>query len=518
MGSRTRCATWSSLTGNPLTSAGTKLWMRQTLSILSSFPSKWQPRPSQVQVLQQVEKAWASTDVFVIGAPVGAGKSPVAEAICGWASKQHKLRSLILTPNNLLRDQYLRANPKLVTLKAKREYVCQEMSGPGREVSCETRAAEFGGCCKSGCGYTAANRRIRVAPWAVVNSWTYLSHKLYPDVLVVDEAHALLPLLRDLQAKRLWHRDYQFPSRLESYSDLMKWVEQERAERPAGQPDPKLELLWADLRSGAHKYLVERAVEPYRGRMQPCLKLLPIDTSTAPPVLWPSRVKKLVLMSATFGPADLEQLGLDARRVTWLESESPIPAVRRPVMLSKPGFDLSHTAGEAELRAAAAEIGQICSRHPGESGLIHMTYEMMPKLLPLLPEELRKRLMAHTRDNKRQVYEAFLKAPAGTVLACAGMWEGVDLPGDLARFQILSKVPWPSLEEPAWKWLAEADEMRYKWEALRTVMQGCGRVCRGPEDFGRTYVLDRSFSRLPVELMPTWFRESLAAGAAGEVK
>lgn len=478
--------------------------------ILACIPKGTTPRPGQVDTLLAVQRAWDSTDVFVVEAPVGSGKSLIALTISTWASKR-KLRSLVVVPNNVLLEQYLAGNSRLPTLRAKDSYTCAEGSVPGARVSCKEYSGKQGHCCK-GCPYVLANRRIRALPYGVVNTWTYMAHKLYPDVLCMDEAHTALAMLRDMAAKKFWKHQYNWPDKVKDYKSLLAWVvlkKEELAKRRIA--DAKLDLLHADLTSGSHKYLVEKGTDLWHGDEREVIRLLPIDTSTQPPVLWPpGRVKKLVLLSATIGPKDIEQLGLAKRRVTWISTPSPIPSAQRPVRREKQ-FNLAFSAGGADLDALAEYIKGLCLRHKGERGVIHATYALMQQLEPRL-SGLHPRLMVHTRDNKKQVYADFLAREDDAVLLCAGLYEGIDLPGDLGRWQVVVKCPWPNMTEPAWKHIAQTEPDRYAWETLRVVIQGCGRVCRGPTDYGVTYLTDRSFDRIPEELLPMTFRESLAAG------
>ena len=108
-------------------------------------------------------------------------------------------------------------------------------------------------------------------------------------------------------------------------------------------------------------------------------------------------------------------------------------------------------------------------------------------------------------------------------MVASGMYEGIDLADDLARWQVICKVPWANLTEPAMQYLAQQDPEGYANEAARLVVQAYGRVCRNPNDFGETFIVDRSFRRLYNdyrELFPGWFcdavmDDSLATKAAG---
>lgn len=484
-------------------------------SILSYFTPGRQPREGQKLALERIEKDWAKTDVFVVEIPTGGGKSDLALTLLRWASAQHKQKGMCIVPNNVLLQQYLDSNPRMATIRGKHDYECAhgstELTG---KMSCKEYSAKMGHTCKGVCPYTAANRKIRAVPYGVVNFYTYLAHRLYPDALVIDEAHNLLGMLRDFAAKKLWQHVYQYPDYIRDYSSLLKWVKDKRFElQDAGYPqDSKLEALYKDLNSGAPKYLVEKGVDLHFGKEKSLLKLLPIDTSDQPPILWPNQVRKLILLSATIGPKDLEQLGLDGRRVSWIATPSPIPPQNRPIVVQEPGLDLSYAGIQKELPNLLKEIGRIADKHPGQRGIVHTTYSLMQALGKEGIIQEGGRFLIHNKENKKEKYAEFLTGKSDAILICAGLYEGIDLPGDLGRFQIITKVPWPNLAEPAYKYLAQTDRDRYCYETLKTVMQGAGRVCRTPTDYGITYILDRTFQNIPEELMPAWFRQALEAG------
>jgi len=495
-----------------------KQLQNQDRNILQFFDAGKTPRPGQELSLKTVQDTWNKTDVFVIEIPTAGGKSATALTIARWAQSVHKQKSMVLVPNNVLLQQYLDGNPRLATIRGKQDYECLHGKTEHYTMSCKEYSQKMGYTCKGVCPYTAANRKIRAVPYGVVNFYTYLAHRLYSDVVIVDEAHNLLGMLRDFASKKLWKHQYHYPDYIKSYSDLLRWVQDKREERQEeGQPvDQKLEALHKDLTSGAPKYLVEKGTDLYFGEEKPLLKLLPIDTSDQPPILWPSAVKKLVLLSATIGPKDLEQLGLDRRRVTWIATPSPIPPERRPIYVDSPGLNLAYGAPAQELEKVADRIAEIVNAHAGERGILHVTYGLINQLAGKLATRIPgARILTHTKENKKEVYKQFLEGKQDAVLMCAGLYEGIDLPGDLGRFQVIVKVPWPSIAEPAWKYLAQKDRDRYCYETLKTVMQGAGRVCRTPTDFGVTYLIDRTFQNIPTELMPHWFREALAAGEQG---
>jgi Rad3-related DNA helicase len=119
--------------------------------------------------------------------------------------------------------------------------------------------------------------------------------------------------------------------------------------------------------------------------------------------------------------------------------------------------------------------------------------------------------MYHTKDNKAKQFEKWTASEDGVFIG-AGMTEGINLKGKLASWQIVTKCPFPSLADPAIRAKKDLDEKWYVWVTIRDVLQAYGRVCRGPEDYGKTFIVDSAFTTLynkHRELFPKWFKEAI---------
>jgi hypothetical protein len=93
------------------------------------------------------------------------------------------------------------------------------------------------------------------------------------------------------------------------------------------------------------------------------------------------------------------------------------------------------------------------------------------------------------------------------------MEEALDLEGDLARWQVLCKAPFPNTRDSrVAERLADGQWGWYYRTALRTVIQAAGRVVRAPDDYGATYLADSSildlFDRARGD-MPDWFADQV---------
>jgi Rad3-related DNA helicase len=91
------------------------------------------------------------------------------------------------------------------------------------------------------------------------------------------------------------------------------------------------------------------------------------------------------------------------------------------------------------------------------------------------------------------------------------MTEGIDLAEDLARWQVLCKIPYPYLGDPQVARRMELDPGWYDWRTCLSVVQAYGRSVRSEDDFAVTYLLDADFPsylRRQRERLPQWFLEA----------
>lgn len=479
---------------------------------LKHFPYP-KPREIQIQLLTALSEAWDKYDVFVLVCPTAFGKTAIARTL------QRSLHSVsVITPTNLLVQQFLDEFPDTPTLSRLDSYHCAEWDRP-----CSVTRGKLRGFCskRTGCGPCPAATDLARAKYrrgpGIYNYHTYLAHQLHRQVLVVDEAHNLLSTIADRMALKLWRHDYHYPPKKWDYQLIADWAQQEQLRRR--RKDRKLDLLRQAAAFPKPSHVIEWTTESFSGkgtiRGEPeerdLIRLLPVDIRNAPPMFWPAGVEKIVLMSATIGNRDIESLGLAGRRVCYIDCKSPIPAEQRPVF----PLDLVPVT-RANLESSTREIAryieeQLLPQHVNEKGIIHATYQQAALLRNYLSSN---RFIFHDRFNKSEQYDRFCSASpqSGAVLVASGMYEGIDLPGDLGKWQVIGKVPWQSLGNPAIRHKSESEPGWYEWETLRTVIQACGRICRTPEDRGVTYIVDSTFSRLfatTESIRPEWFTDAI---------
>lgn len=487
---------------------------RKSTDILGHFPYP-QAREIQKQALELLGNNWNDYDVFVISGPTAFGKSGVAKSL------MNAFRSVsVITPTNLLVNQFLAEFPGTETLHRMDSYMCEEWKRPC--VATRSKLKKF--CHGCTCSSDIATAMFRKGP-GIYNYYTYAVRKIFRDVLVVDEAHNLIPVIKDMMSVRMWQHDLHYPDNMYKPEQVLKWI---AGLPPKKQKNKKILQLKEAVSYQVPEYIMQRTREWFNGkgtlRNEPeerdCIRLLPVDISQAPAIFWPQEVQKIVLMSATIGPKDIEQLGLSRKRILYIDCKSPIPAENRPFQFEPVIAVNRDYLDKGDLDKLVEYIEGVADYHSGEKGIIHCSYELASMLRgsnlskQTMPGSSKSRYLFHDKYTKNDVYKTFRAAPpsTGQILVACGMYEGLDLPEDAGRWQIIAKVPWVSLANPAVAHLAELDPELFQWETIKTFVQACGRICRTPTDTGTTYCPDSTFLRLWKEashMFPDWWKESI---------
>jgi Rad3-related DNA helicase len=113
--------------------------------------------------------------------------------------------------------------------------------------------------------------------------------------------------------------------------------------------------------------------------------------------------------------------------------------------------------------------------------------------------------------DKTALLKAHLERPDSVIVA-SGMHEGLDLKNDLARFQILAKVPWPAMNDALVKVRMELDGSYLPYQCALKILQAAGRAVRHDEDSAITYIADSgfdSFMSRSGHLIPQWWKDAI---------
>ncbi len=530
--------------------------------LLAHFPSAFTPRPAQQHVLRQIadalDHAGDEPQVFFVEAPPGVGKSHIAMTIARWSGNAY-----LLTSQKLLQEQYEREFGDDVQLvKGRDNYLCERY--PGSLVTTSHGMCRRRGGPPCHCAYARAKATAMKGPIFCTNTTYFLTLRQWqPEhvdrrrALVIDEAHNLEAQLVGVftvafspDQMRAWFGG-PLPrlAAAEAYRDLIG-DHVARLETDLAAVDRELEALSAttpeldflsvppsreerDLLSkrdtlaqaltrtgiflgGADTEWIVR----YPDRHEASLELVPISVAPMARELLFDAADVVVLSSAYLGhhAALAECFGLPRDAVHTVQSASPFPLERRPIVYQPVGALSQRTLAELE-PLVFHEVAAILARHARDKGLVHVaSYAAGERLVRHLaahaPAEHRRVIWIESALAKSDALDLHRASHLPTVLLSPSLREGVDLPDEYLRFQILTKMPFPDLGDP---WTAARLARDPRWYAIETakaLVQAYGRSCRHAEDHGITYVLDGQFTRFLTRyrpLLPPWFLDAAHA-------
>jgi Rad3-related DNA helicase len=521
--------------------------------IVGEFPAP-SFRGHQEAALEDIEDAFAAgNDVVLVRAPTGSGKSLLARAIMGAARTAEEAGvgdvtgAYYTTPQVSQLDAVAEDDllEDLAVVRGKSNYGCIL---PDEETSVDrapcSRDRDFDCDIRHKCPYfsdraIAENRRFAAMTLAYFMR-TAGSETFGPrDVVVIDEAHGLAEWAEmyatiDLDARTVPVWDEISTPAVEDLETAVDFAESLAAEcerrldalrekrqltpEEAGERDRLAErigeLNWfvedaRDLDS-ATEWLIERD----GGR----LSFKPLNPARyLRHTVW-DRGSRFALLSATIldKAAFCRSVGLDPAKVALVDVPHTFPLENRPLFDVTQGRMTYEQRGET-LPDVARLLVRLMARHPAEKGIVHAhSYGIAEGLAERLEEMcVGERVRSHDSDDRDDALAAWLSSDRPDVFIAVTMEEALDLHGDLARWQVLCKAPYPNtndarvarrLQDDQWGW--------YYRTALATVIQACGRVVRSAEDYGATYLADSSlldlFERARGDL-PPWFAEQVDA-------
>ncbi len=204
-------------------------------------------------------------------------------------------------------------------------------------------------------------------------------------------------------------------------------------------------------------------------------------------------------------------LGLNQNEVYHIKVDSPFAIENRPIYL-----DLAGKMSANRIKRTAPKtlpiLNKILKKHSEDKGLIHTnSYKCQNFITHNLPNS---RLISHTSKNRERVLKYFEEDDNPLVLVSPSMSEGVDLPYDKCRFQIIYKIPFPYLGDKQINLRRKRDNRWYAYKTAMTLMQTYGRGMRAEDDYCATYILDSDINMIlksPIykKLIPKFFREAI---------
>jgi Rad3-related DNA helicase len=489
------------------------------IKLLSTLDGTDRPiSDNQREYMTWVEQNWDKAEVIGLQLPTGSRKSYLARTI------QRATNARVISgASNLLMDQYTATYPDVNALKGASHYACKDHA----ETTCEDRK-EMGERPCEGCPYRACRRAAIEGKPTFFNpmSLYYLqrdSKYKKSRVLVVDEAHTLIDMLLTLSGKRLPRSKYGAPVDTDQLS-VCSWLRElvsltRSAAETAGRTGDMRKFITLQreldgllmtldgLENAPQNYVLYSESGEYRGRPEEFFNIKPV-------VPYNKLIRqfldadKVVLMSATLFKHDFDLLTA-GRPSIYYDSRSPIPVANRRIRYAPIPGPMNR---DTPAQVVVEHVLGLLNRHPGENAVIHASYAQALKWGPLLRRAI-PGLITHTSEDKEYKLETF-KTKGGVFLA-SGCAEGIDLPGDLCRVNIIPSLLKLNPTDAAVKkrMAMEGGRAWYELEALKTLVQQAGRSTRGASDRSVIYVCDPQFPTYFVknkDSLPISFTEAIS--------
>ena len=225
---------------------------------------------------------------------------------------------------------------------------------------------------------------------------------------------------------------------------------------------------------------------------------------------------KFVFMSATIGNSleFCKEIGLDPKDSYCIAVPTPFPAEKSPVIFA-PAINLTAKFYKQNVEKVGKIIDVFLNQNANVKGIIHATtYDIVYHIVRGVSPQNRKRLlhrdMIGGKNNNEHLIRMHTESKQPTVLLSPSMMEGVDLYGDLSRFQIMMKLPCGYLGDARIRTKANLQPSWYTNDMWMKLMQASGRSTRSMEDSSITYVIDETFKthyNTHKNGLPEWFTE-----------
>lgn len=524
-------------------------------SIFDFWPFPYPPRPNQVKAMKWLEEEYRKgTRYLILEAPVGTGKSNLGITFSNFVSG-HNGNAFVLTPQRILQEQYetsFRGNDKvsLASFYGKSNYECKS-----KKSSCEVGSLVKPSC--SSCPFKAAKKAAQEAGNTVMNyklallSFAFTqTFKSQRRVMVLDECHTLenhlvdfdMVQVTEFRAKKYdikWQVMTTIPTALSWIRDTYLPKIEQAVAKGEQEVAPLLDKSGTDLTQADIKKIREHnGLLDHYDEVREILYtdieeiqnnyVLVHDKTTMSfkrlkgahtfHQLLDPRAEFFLFMSSTILNKDgfCQDLGIDQSKAAFLSLDSDFPVENRPVLYlpqMKMNADWKSPERQKERDRMLDTVKQILDMHEGESGIIHTgNFQIAAWLVDELSYNSKHNIYHHnpgSGDDRNTIINTFISDPNASVLISPSITEGLDLKDDLGRFAIFAKIPFGYLGD---QWIKRRMEMSTEWyqrRALIDIIQGGGRVVRGPEDKGNVYILDASWAylyRSTQYMVPKWWK------------
>ena len=493
--------------------------------------------------------------LFLLNLPTGVGKSYLSLMISDFYKKNvnKAARVDIITNSKILQDQYSNSFESINDLKGKENYECVAYAcscAQGSEFSRLNKTT-----CES-CPYSEARDSFISGGISLTNFYLYILYMMYNQklmesrdarVLIVDECHSLDDIMSDFISIKITEgfiKKFKFGDekniivRLKSVKTIVEYVDFLKSldddilttmesmdggmkSNPRNiksdkrdlriskilktkNSDVKIMQLVTELRQTQLKieiFLKEYKENPNNWVIETNYneKLRQRELSLEP--IWAydyldkyifSKYDMVFLMSGTILDKNIfcHLNGLDVSKTVYYSIDSPFNVKNRPIYYMPVG-KMSYNSKEETFKKYVPYIKKILDKYKNKKGIIHTNSFELSKWIE---DEIKDpRLIFHDSTNKDEMLKLHFDSEEPTVIVSPSVGVGVSFDNELSRFQIIAKVPYPSLGSQKNKLRQKNNPDWYSWKTCCSLIQMAGRSCRSNIDYADTIIIDASF-------------------------
>ena len=498
-------------------------------------------------VLKKIEKFLRGDKKFLIlCAPTGSGKSYISRTVANLTDacskdfkdfvdaysiyqmdqsgdfsnqeeidKQKPFGSMVLTISKNLQNQYKEFFDDSDILKGKSNYQC---------TIDETKDVEIAPCVVVGkikedcwkkciCPYYEARNRVVTSSFGILNYSMFLALPAQlkrKELLICDEAAELEDELVkrfgfDISYDRLAQLGVHtqklatdVPNRvIEWLTNLLSSIEEQIKALTEKRNKRELTETQQNKLRGLNNIL--HSVKTVTGHWNDCKYV--IEKSATGVVLSPLKVDKLsshifdhgqkiILMSATIiDPVNFAK-SLGITDYEYIESPSSFDPKKAPIYVHTK-YKLNHANLEQNLPHVCKITEELVDKYKNDKGIIHTHSFKITEYVKAKFDTHGDRMLYRTQGKTNEdIVKEHTESDKPTVLVSPSLTHGVDLKDELARFQIVLKLPYLPLGSKRIETLFKLDPDWYENKMLSCLVQACGRGIRTEEDHCDTYILD----------------------------
>ena len=536
---------------------------------------KFTPRKEQQDVLDFISSTLDKKEdmkFFMLNLPTGTGKSYLAMMIIDFLNDKYgNIKSDIITATKILQDQYSESYDSPCDLKGKENYKCSQYEcscASGQEFnSLNKTKCDF-------CPYDSNKIAWLSGQISLTNFYLYLFYSVYnpkvlesrkSKVLIVDECHELDSVMSDFISIKITEsgiKKLKFPNEdslikhfnsVENIHDYIEYLEFLLSEigisiniisdelginnSPLSvrrdikissiigvvNDDIKIMKILSELKSYELKivtFLTEYKSNPKNWSLEITSNFKTNQRELSLEPIWSAEYLKkyvwdkydvVILMSGTILNKKLfsELNGIDLKRSSYYSISSPFPLKNRPIYYMPVG-KMSYNKKEETFKKYIPIMDKIFKKYTGKKGIIHTnSFELADWIKKSIKND---RLIFHTAEDKNEALKSHFDSEDDHIIVSPSFGTGVSFDHDKARFQIIAKVPYPSLNSEKNKLRKNSNPNWYAYKTVCTLLQSCGRCVRSNTDYADTIIIDESFGdimRYSSNFLPEWFQESI---------